>query len=365
MPQDLPDNALEIAAARLLNGALAPAEAAELHQWIEADPERRRGFGEMRAIAEEAGTLYDGWDMAALQRKIRQGREPQVVPIRAAAEMASFGGARKVSRAWPTTRLVPHSFRWAAGFGVVLGAVILIGVGLEIRKISLRQRSSMSTTSDERQYVAAPGRRVIVHLSDGSTVVLAPGSVLHAGSRFGVDARDVLLEGEAYFDVTHDTHMPFRVRTAQGFTEDIGTKFAVRLYAGDTASRVVVTEGKVAIGSGVILGAGDVAFVTTVSLPVVRHGMPVQHLISWTAGQLEFIDTPLRVAVTELTRWYGVEIRVDDPALARGLVTTVVHDAPVHTVLERIARMAGAHVIQRGTGYVLMPGMPGAAPHVP
>src|SRR5919107_4622478 len=58
------------------------------------------------------------------------------------------------------------------------------------------------------------------------------------------------LEGEAYFDVVHDVKRPFTVHAGQMVAQDLGTRFTVRLYPEDAGARVVVREGRVAIGAG-------------------------------------------------------------------------------------------------------------------
>ena len=52
-------------------------------------------------------------------------------------------------------------------------------------------------------------------LSDGSVVYMNSESRLKYPVKFIEDKRVVKLEGEAYFDVTHDEQHPFIVRTEQ------------------------------------------------------------------------------------------------------------------------------------------------------
>src|SRR5436190_1648478 len=59
--------------------------------------------------------------------------------------------------------------------------------------------------------------------------------------------RDLYLDGEAYFQVAHDARRPLRVHTAASVTEDLGTAFAIRAYADQVATEVVVAEGRVAL----------------------------------------------------------------------------------------------------------------------
>src|SRR5262249_18634375 len=152
------------------------------------------------------------------------------------------------------------------------------------------------------------GQRATVQLADGSRVVLGVDSRIRYPRGFGKQGREIDLVGEAYFDVVHDARVPFRVRTPHGVSEDVGTRFAVRAYAGESSARVVVEEGFVAVGHGVTLGAGDLARVTRQAAPHVVHGAPVARLLAWTHGQLNFVNTPLREVVADLRRWYDVTV---------------------------------------------------------
>lgn len=377
---------------RYLRGEISPEEMARVEAWFQAYPDKRVLYarvGEEAKVDLAPDLAPEGWSQlteaviaAALRSGVAQasaavkargaavGEEAGILPfpqrpVAVSAELAGPAIVKKLFRAWPQRRLGAYSFRRAGGLGGVLGAAILAGVGLEISGLSLWRRTPAPTLAEVRQYIAVPGRRVTIHLTDGSTVILAPGSTLRTRPQFGIDVRDVYLDGEGYFDIRHNTRMPFRVQTAQGFVEDIGTKFAVRAYVGDTASRVVVAEGKVAVGSGVILGAGDVAFVAASAPPVVRRGVPVRHLLSWTTGQVEFVKTPLHEVVADLARWYGVAIRVDDPVLAQYTVTATFPEMSADAVLESLARTVGARLEQHGVVHVLVPTTPGAVRHVP
>lgn len=275
----------------------------------------------------------------------------------APAGAAGQAAVKKLFGARPRTIRGRYVLSRTIGFGIAAGAAIL-GVGLGAGRMMFGRSEPTqiaSTTTDDRQYVAAPGRRINFRLSDGSTVMLAPGSTLRTHAHFGTDMRDVYLEGEGYFDVRHNARVPFRVHTARGVAEDIGTRFTVRAYAGDAQSRIVVTEGQVAVGVGVILNAGDMAYVTTTAMPVVRRGVAVHPFVAWTKGQLEFVDAPLRDALADVSRWYGIDVRVEDPILAQHLVTGVFRDLSAGAMLESIARVVGARIDTHGSTRVFVP----------
>jgi ferric-dicitrate binding protein FerR (iron transport regulator) len=170
-------------------------------------------------------------------------------------------------------------------------------------------------------------QRADVYLSDGSYVQLAPQSRLRFLSPLSDTARDVRLVGQALFEVTHDARRPFRVHTARGVAEDLGTRFDVKHYAGDSVLKVVVAEGLVALSSGlrasnrVTLVAGDHGTLGPSGRITVRHNVDVARELGWATGRLSFDRVPLRDVISELRRFYDIEFILADSGLASRRLT--------------------------------------------
>jgi ferric-dicitrate binding protein FerR (iron transport regulator) len=165
-----------------------------------------------------------------------------------------------------------------------------------------------------RAIIAPVGRPPVpMSLPDGSQVILSPGSTLRYATAFDADRRDVRLEGEAYFAVTHDTRRPFVVRAGELVAEDLGTEFVVRAYPEDRYGRVVVREGQVRVGS-TIVGPGQLGRLTTGGALVVES-VDMVSWFAWTRGRLNLDGTSLRDALPKLSRWYDLEFRLADSSL--------------------------------------------------
>lgn len=101
--------------------------------------------------------------------------------------------------------------------------------------LSLQLRSDEITTTAELR---------VVRLEDGSTLHLAPRTAI----AFSNDAKGrtlSLLQGEAWFDVAHDTARPFRVLAGESTVTVLGTAFSVRRT--DRGTDVAVQCGHVAV----------------------------------------------------------------------------------------------------------------------
>ncbi|MBT1712606.1 FecR domain-containing protein, partial [Fulvivirgaceae bacterium PWU5] len=60
-------------------------------------------------------------------------------------------------------------------------------------------------------------------------------------------AREVVLEGEAYFDIAHDAAHPFVIHTQGVTVQVLGTAFNVEAFTGQPAVVVTVTRGRVRV----------------------------------------------------------------------------------------------------------------------
>ncbi|SDE85799.1 FecR family protein [Dyadobacter soli] len=86
-----------------------------------------------------------------------------------------------------------------------------------------------------------------VQLSDSSEVTLAPGAGLTYPSRFSAGKREVQLQGDAFFNITKDSHRPFFVYSGKLVTRVLGTSFWVKEGGEDRQMQVEVVCGKVSV----------------------------------------------------------------------------------------------------------------------
>ena len=147
-------------------------------------------------------------------------------------------------------------------------------------------------------------------LSDGSVVYMNSESRLKYPVKFIEDKRVVKLEGEAYFDVTHDEQHPFIVRTEQLNVKVLGTGFNVMAYKGDARTEVTLVHGKVDVKSK------NISEILTPSRQFVMNNdtreyevrsVNVNTYVDWKNGILNFDAMPLEELGEKVSRWYGVK----------------------------------------------------------
>jgi transmembrane sensor len=226
---------------------------------------------------------------------------------------------------------------------------VIIGIATAV---SLRGRR-------DRDYVATARERLAVTLSDGTQFVLAPASRLRVAAGYGISSRDVVLDGEAFFTVVHDTKHPFAVHTARAVATDVGTAFDVRAYRDDPDTRVAVSTGQVSLagehGQRALLGASDLAIVGADGTMALSRRVDVNAITVWTAGTLAYRDVPARMVVADVARWYGLDLHVDATLAAQQVTVTLPRGVTATRVLEDLCDLLGAHVDSTGGQLRLTP----------
>lgn len=167
--------------------------------------------------------------------------------------------------------------------------------------------------SDSHQTVrTAYGKHLAVSLPDGSQVILNGNSVLRMEKEWdSVSAREVWIEGEAFFDVRHTAgNTKFIVHTGENLNiEVLGTRFNVKVRPGQ--NEVMLEKGKVALTipsffakKSVTLQPGDMVRVDEGNF--FREKVDPVAYSSWKEHRLYFHETTLREIANILRDTYGV-----------------------------------------------------------
>jgi transmembrane sensor len=272
-------------------------------------------------------------------------RESAVVPLHVPPRHVRI--SRPV-RGWPRT------VRSAIPFA--LAAVLVVGLGIVAGSwYSFRQMRGGALAM--RELVTGPGQRMVVELKDGTTVTIAPRTRLRVSATFGVSDRNVTLDGEAFFDIAHQSREPFVIRTRNAVTRVLGTRLNLRAY--DSTTTVAVVDGKISLAredatasSGLIVPAGYVGTLEPNGEAQLRRG-DLERYIGWVQGRLVFRETPLPDVLDDIGRRFDVRVSVDDPLLLRQRLTADWPDRSLERVLESLALVLHVHVAREGGEIVL------------
>lgn len=166
------------------------------------------------------------------------------------------------------------------------------------------------------------GQRVKMVLPDSSVVWLNSDTKFSYRQSF-VDNREVLLDGEAYFEVTSTKEKsPFTVHTKQMDIQVLGTKFNVKAYANQGFCETSLMEGRVKA----IYGDKSILLLPNQKITLVDGKSQINKITDfdtyrWKEGLYCFKNEKLIDILKNLERYYGVYIQVDNSKAAEESLT--------------------------------------------
>ena len=209
---------------------------------------------------------------------------------------------------------------------------------------------SSKTTSD--------GQKVKIRLSDSSIIYLAGGSTLRWPDQFlKGQKREVILTGEAFFEVKRDTSSPFIVHTGQVSTQVLGTSFNIYAYPKDKNQMISVRSGKVRVSSNggnqlkklADLTAGmRLTYEQQTMDFVVEKGQDAASFNSWIENRLSFRNANLGEITKKLSRYYNIHFDIKGSCKFDNYrINASFDNQPVGKIMEQLAMMSGGKLDYR------------------
>jgi ferric-dicitrate binding protein FerR (iron transport regulator) len=129
-------------------------------------------------------------------------------------------------------------------FVSIAAALLFILGGLYFFKSDIL---NIITPIHQQEVFSSTGERKQLLLADGTKVWLSPNSKLNYPDKFRGDQRLISLDGEAFFEVKHDSKHPFIIKTGTVSTTVLGTSFNISAYPKHNTINVTLVTGKVAV----------------------------------------------------------------------------------------------------------------------
>jgi transmembrane sensor len=159
------------------------------------------------------------------------------------------------------------------------------------------------------------GGKYCIVLSDGTKVWLNAASSMKFPAEFANGVRNVSLKGEAYFEVTKNSLIPFLVKVGDLNVKVLGTHFNINAYTEEGHVQTTLVQGAVKVftsidaGHGVMLKPGQQANMINSDGRVTLDAWPnMEKVMAWRNGNFEFVNTPVPVILREIGRWYDLDI---------------------------------------------------------
>jgi len=157
------------------------------------------------------------------------------------------------------------------------------------------------------------GLEYILKLSDGTKVYLNSDTKLVYPIGFKKDKREVILVGEAFFDVAKDTSKPFIVHAGSFDVEVTGTKFNVKNYKDEIASTTLASGSVFLRKDGKIshLLPGQQAKLIKDKLEI--KDIILEDAIAWRYNLFNFNNEKLSNVINEVARHYNLSAFYTNP----------------------------------------------------
>jgi transmembrane sensor len=205
--------------------------------------------------------------------------------------------------------------------------------------------SSNNGNVDRMNMIETPkGGQYQISLSDGTKVWLNAASSLKYSNILKGDKREVILIGEAYFEVAKRPKQPFIVHTANQTVEVLGTHFNINAYPDEEIQVATLLEGSVRTsnkGHELLLKPGQQSVLNLKSNLFSMTNADTETVMAWKNGEFIFKDEDLASVMRKVARWYDVEVTFQgiDPESIKlgGWVSRKKNIAAVIKIIEPIA----------------------------
>ena len=191
-----------------------------------------------------------------------------------------------------------------------------------------------------QEITSPPGIRSEVVLPDGTKVWLNSESTIKYSVPFQKESRSIDLVGEAFFDVTKNPDQPFIVESGKVKVKVLGTRFNCKAYSNDPTIEVILEEGKIALQYGnagekdSFMKPGDRLVYEKKSNTAILENENISKYIAWHTGKLVFDNTPMTEVAQLLSRWYGVDVNVENDEIRNYRFTTTFENESLFQVIE-------------------------------
>lgn len=275
---------INILIARYFGGNATPEEIEILREWIEQSPENKKQFFEQQDLWEALNPSFEvlDRDVDKAQRKIlvKTGIEPGVL-----------GVLKKAITFWSK----------------IAAVAVLPLLAITIYFLVKSENGPTPNITLSTDY----GCTSMATLPDGTIVWLNANSRLEYPSDMSGKSRDVILNGEAYFDVHADEKHPFVVHNSDVSVTAIGTEFNVNAYSSNIS--VTLAEGKVEVddaGNKVLMLPGEHLAIKDGHRTIVKN-VDLDKYCAWRNGVLIFEDESIFNICQRLEQIYNVRFDID------------------------------------------------------
>lgn len=301
-------------------GTLKSEDEKKVTEWKEASAENRLVFEESKAV----------WEQTERLRKMQKYN----------AQKALESVNKKIERSG-ASKFIKLFQR--------IAAILIFPLLIATLYFSTKNLSEEISKDNWYTLKTGAGMRSEFVLPDGTEVFLNSNTILKYPVAFNGSLREVIIDGEAYFDVVKNKKQPFIVNTGDVNVEVTGTQFKVSNYESEGMTEVVLVEGAVRLFQGTYSGEKEM-FKTLVPGEKARYLVEQERIyfekvdtekyVAWKDGKLMFRDDSMDEVVRRLNRWYNVDIQLTGHDLGDYVYTATFEDESLIQMLDLLKMSA-------------------------
>ena len=250
-------------------------------------------------------------------------------------------------------------------------AIIFVTIGLTWLFFTI-QENGMKRQVAFNEFRVPYGSKSSLTLPDGTKIWMNSGSRIRYPEKFALNERTIYLEGEAFFDVTHNPKRPFIVKTSHINIKVYGTRFNVKSFPEESTIETALVSGSIEIertnSQGKVLNnikmqpnqivsfsknKGDFISDFTVVRPQEEHQVVavasrgkanevkpiapvtvIDLITSWKDEKLLFKKNNIEEIIVKMQRWYDVKITLQNENLKKCTFTGTFDKETVEQALD-------------------------------
>ncbi|MDR1402176.1 MAG: FecR family protein [Tannerellaceae bacterium] len=309
-------NGIEALLFAYFSGQTTEQEKKELLQWLEADEANKKIMAEMT----------DWWAIS---------HTPLFVSDRKADFRKYFGDLIQTGQ----TQRKQKAFGFSLLGRMAAVALLLLLIGVTAYYTG-KNTQTISRETVSYETVVPFGSKTKVILPDKSILWINAGSTVKYSDNRVDNQREVLLEGEAYFEVAPDVLKPFIVKTGNLDVKVLGTSFNVRAYNDEQTIDVALITGKVDVYLNKANNEYGNAKLTPnqmLSYNKETNDMRIAAVHSsdysaWKDSQFKFSEQSFTRIARDLERRHNIEIDINSDYLKKEIFTGSFSDN--HTLID-------------------------------
>ena len=322
-------NTIEELLPRYCEGLATEEERLQVEMWMDESEENRR-------MAKQIHALYLATDTVHIMTKVDTEKALTKVKSR-------MTGNRQRKTTW---------WEWAQRAAAVLFIPLLVTLMVQHWGGSEQELAQMMEVKTN------PGMMTSLTLPDGTLVFLNSESTLSYPSRFDSDTRNVTLQGEAYFEVSH-SDKPFEVHGGGQCVRVLGTSFNVMAYGDESKVQTTLVSGSVRVvldqsDKTVLLTPGHQAEMDKNSGKITMREVNVENYIGWKDKLFMFDEEDMVTIMNKLARWYDVDIIIETPELKEKVFYGVIRKYEnISTILDMLKKTQNIDYLIEGKKIVI------------